>query len=233
MKQTNIEMIRETALQFLYLEVQPNPLIPLFTDHPVFESAITYDPINGEMVNIVEDNMALQRIRDEYEKRIKKADLSEIFLIIRKNYHLTFLKFSKQYYSAKDFAKYLSYAWVNSENPNQDVNVNIKTLINWFSRAEKKYLMSKKDYEVFDSLPAEVEIYRGIGVGRSAEKGLSWTNDLKTADFFANRFNRGKDKGYILKGKIKKEDVFAFFNSRGENELLCNSSKIYDLKIVK
>ena len=44
--------------------------------------------------------------------------------------------------------------------------------------------MQEKDYEVYKSFPDTFNIYRGVAVGRNP-KGLSWTQNLETAKWFA------------------------------------------------
>ena len=165
------------------------------------------------------------------EDEIDKGDLHKIHFLIRAPYRLAFIKQCEQYLSEKDFAGLLADAWVSSENPNQDANCSISCLIKMFKRCNKKYLMQEKDYEVYKSLPDTFNIYRGVAVGRNP-KGLSWTQNLETAKWFANRFNRGTKKGYVQMGIAKKEHVLAYFNTRNEDEIVYNSKKL-DISILR
>ena len=122
--------------------------------------------------------------------------------------------------------------WIMSENPNQDANISIDEFIKWFSQADRKNLMNKEEMQYFNNLPDEVNIYRGIAVGRAEQDGLSWTCNYDTAKWFANRFNHGDKTGYIVKGTIAKKDIFAYLNGRNEDEILCNSKKIYNVERV-
>jgi Cys-tRNA synthase (O-phospho-L-seryl-tRNA:Cys-tRNA synthase) len=85
--------------------------------------------------------------------------------------------------------------------------------------------MTEEDYEVYQSLPETFTIYRGVAVGRNP-KGLSWTQNLETARWFAHRFDREDKKGYIQMGMAKKEDVLAYFNTRNEDEIVYNSRRL-------
>ena len=71
----------------------------------------------------------------------------------------------------------------------------------------------------------------GVAVGRNPQ-GLSWTQNLETAKWFANRFNTDTKKGYVQVGIAKKEHVLAYFNTRGEDEIVYNSKKL-DISILK
>ena len=149
-------------------------------------------------------------------------------------YRFTFLKYAKPYLSKEEFDKTLARCWITCENPNQDKNVQIRTFIGWFKKADKKTIMNEEEYEYYRNLPDIVEVYRGVAVSRAEQEGLSWTCKYETAEWFSRRFdNEAESKyGYILKGRINKEDVFAYFNSRGEDEILCNSSKVYNIERI-
>lgn len=54
--------------------------------------------------------------------------------------------------------------------------------------------------------------------------GLSWTENLSTAIWFASRFNTDKDKGYIQKAVIDKSRALAYFNTRDEDELVVDTT---------
>ena len=152
----------------------------------------------------------------------------KLFFLLNKPYLLTALKFVKPYLSLADFSNILSYAWTSSENPNKDVNVNINTLIKWFKEADKLSLMDKEEYITYQNLPNELVLYRGIST-KSNPKGISWTRNLETAKWFANRFSAPNN--YILKAKVTKKDMLCYFNSRNEDEVIINTKNIKVEKI--
>ena len=57
-------------------------------------------------------------------------------------------------------------------------------------------------------------------------EALSWTLDKKTAEWFATRFS---EHGYVYQAKIHKEDVFAFFNDRNEQEIVLDYRNLRDI----
>ena len=237
MKHTDLNKLKEIALDFLDIEPEAVPEFPLIVNHPYYDSRIMALPkptedgqFNVEPFDIFECPEKFEKLKDHMRESIINGNLDTIFARILAKYHLAFLKFAKPYMSKKDFDTYLGYSWVFSENPNQDANVDIPTLIKWFKSANPKHLMDKEEYEYYCELPNVIEVYRGVAVGRAKEDGLSWTCNRKTAEWFANRFNYSDNKGYIIKGVIDKADVFAYFNGRNEDEICCNSSKVRDIQ---
>lgn len=233
LKESNLPEIKKTAKAFLYMPIELTELDPfLAVTHPVFETAIFGDIVNGEnvIINLLSDEEGKKRVLKKYERMIDNAEAPyKVYSLIRKSYRLTFIKYIKQHLSKSDFSDLLADAWVSSENPNQDANVKIPMLISWFKQADKKALMTDKEYEVYSSLPSTVTVYRGVAVGRNP-KGLSWTANLSTAEWFSNRFNTDTKKGYIQKATVSKSKVFAYFNSRNEDELVVDTKGI-DIQI--
>ena len=231
LKQTDLTEIKNNvSLPFLYLDIEPTN-IPFCVFHPYLETSTVavaldkskpMDSHNMKIADILTDKEAYVQWREMTAEKIQNATtIGKLYLMVRKSYRLTFVKYAKEYMSLKDFSTYLSDAWVSSENPNQDVNCSLDMLISWFKQADKKSLMNTEEYKVYDSLPDELRIYRGVTVGREP-KGLSWTAELGKAKWFAHRFDRDDKIGYIETAIVKKEDVLAYFNTRDEDELVVN-----------
>lgn len=229
-KETNLKACQQLAIAFLNFEPEPIKGISFMVTHPFFDSR--HIVIDSEIVDIVEYPDKFQKCKAEIQKQIESRKLDYIFARMLPKYHLAYLKFAKQYMSKKEFEQRLAMAWITSENPNQDVNVSIGKLIQWFKASDRNNLMSNGELEYYNSLPDIVNVYRGVAVGRAERQGLSWTCNYETAKWFANRFNRGDKKGYIIKGQISKEDIFAYFNRRNEDEIVCNSRKIINLSQI-
>lgn len=228
----DLDSVKNEARVFLYLDIEEvDGLSPMVVMHPFFECGIwtLNDPSNVtglRVINLLEDNDGLQEVRRIFEKDIDTAkDVDDVFWRLRKSYRLTFLKYIKPYLSLTTFSRLLGEGWTSSENPNDDVNVPVSLLIKWFRSADKECLMDSEDYEVYKNLPSSFTIYRGVAVGR-VPKGLSWTQNYSTAEWFANRFNRSGKSGYIQKAIVNKGDVFAYFNSRNEDEIVADVSKL-------
>lgn len=232
MKTTDLEAIKDVALSFLYIEVSKTDFSPIVVAHPIFESGILYTPHTKRMINIFEDKEGFDEILEFYDKQIRnEKTFSGIYLIIRDAYKLAFIKFIKSYLSPEDYGNYLADAWTISENPNQDTNVSLKEAADMFKEADKKYLMNKDELEVYNSLPDEFIVYRGVARGRNP-KGMSWTRSRKKADWFANRFNLGDEVGYVQAATAHKNDVLAYFGNRNEDEYVISTKSLNDIHVV-
>lgn len=237
LKQTNLTEIKNNvSLPFLYLDIEPTD-IPFCVFHPYLETSTVIvaldkskpmDSHNMQIADILTDKEAHAQWREMMAEKIQNTTaLRELYIMVRKSYRLTFLKYAKKFMSLKDFSHYLADAWVSSENPSQDVNFSLSLLISWFQQADKKVLMETEDYKVYTSLPEELNIYRGVALGREPN-GLSWTADLEKAKWFAHRFDRGDKQGYVEAAIVNKAGVLAYFNTRDEDELVVN---VRNLKI--
>ncbi len=226
-KETNLESVKSIAISFLYQPVEETEYSPIVVSHPIFESGITGINKDGDMkmVNILESDEDLKCLIKMYRDRIMGSESArEVYSIIRKSYRLTFLKYVLDYLSANDMSELLCHAWTTSENPNDDTNVSLSTIIKWFNKADKKILMDDEEYNVYCSLPDTFIVYRGVGVTRKPD-GLSWTRNRKTAEWFANRFNIEGKRGFVQAATVNREDVLAYFNSRGEDEIVISVDK--------
>lgn len=89
----------------------------------------------------------------------------------------------------------------------------------------RESLMEKREREYLKNLPNKIKIYRAMPITEGREGyGLSWTLDKKVADFYRDTYGRsGKAAEKKMKIKqltIDKSRVIAFFDSRGEKEII-------------
>lgn len=92
------------------------------------------------------------------------------------------------------------------------------------SFGNKQKLMGE-DYETWKAFPDKMTLFRGVGVDRKPY-GLSWTPNLEKAEWLAHRFDREDRYGYIQKAIVTKENMLAYFQSRGEEEVVVDTYKI-------
>jgi hypothetical protein len=233
MKETDLDAVKDIALAFLYLPIRMTEFSPLIIEHPMFSSGIIYSTSKNNMVDITENEDDLAFIRDEISNTINKyLSVECIRMLITKQYRFVFFKYIRRYLSRKDFAVLLAKTWVESENPNQDANVDSLMAISWFKIADKNFMMSEDELNVFNNLPENLTIYRGVGVGRK-KMGLSWTENYIKAVWFAGRFNRDGKQGYVLKAEINKNGILAYFNSRNEDELVVDTMYLKNIETIK
>ncbi len=147
------------------------------------------------------------------------SDVWKIYMLINKPYLLLWFKLINEHLDEKDFAKLFAEIWVRSENPNCDVNVSLEECIEYFKKANKKYLMDKNEYKIFVELPETIHVYRGVSKNRNP-KGLSYTIDKEKAIWFQNRFADEEDEGFLIEKDVSKENILAFFANRGEMEIV-------------
>lgn len=222
---TDLDKIKDMAKMFLHqpIKIDKHLSPKLCVYHPFLSSSIVDIKTSG-FVDVLENKEALEEYNKFIENRIDISDLCSIYILVRKPYRLTFIKYCEHYLSSKDLSELFADAWISTENPNQDANCSISYLTKLFKKCNKQYLMQEEDYKVYQSLPDNFTIYRGVAVNRNP-KGLSWTQDLETAKWFAHRFDNNDKKGYVQSTIAKKENVLAYFNTRGEKEIVYNANK--------
>lgn len=229
---TDLQKIREATELLLLVPFSIIEDIPFFVSHPIFDTTTVYlKRCDNERYYNLLDADDYRIIIDEYKERIMNASVLGCYMIMRTAYKLTWVKYCRDYLSEKDLAHYVAQAWVEQENPNQDVNCPIPYLTKLFKSCNKKYLMTEKDYQTYQNLPDKITVYRGVGVNRNPN-GLSWTPNLEVAEWFAQRFNSKDKKGYVQTAVISKDKVLAYFNTRNEDEIVCRIPK-KDIKVLK
>lgn len=222
---TDLEAIQDAAVDLVYYPVGDYL-------HPVFKTPYILRNADGSFtsLDILNNQDDYVKARTIEAKKIE-SETSAIGVIyhINKAYRLQFLEIIQDYLSNVDLAELLAYIWVDSEGTSQDPNCSLSQLIEWFTEADKKALMDDEDYQVFDTLPSEFSVYRGISTHGNTN-GLSWTLNRETAEWFAKRFSFDGSKGTVIEATAKKEDVLAYFNDRNEQEIVINPKKLVNVK---
>lgn len=115
-KTTDINGLKDVAKMMLHLPMTETEF-DFIVNHPVFQSPYWFD--NEKIINIKDSEKAFEKACAAYEQKIDKTEEPLLLMYtFRSSYYLTFLKFSRRFWSADDFAKALSEAWVEEENPN-------------------------------------------------------------------------------------------------------------------
>lgn len=231
--ETDMKSLRKTAKMFLNFIPKKDELIPSTIHHPfISKNPITYLDENKiqQTIDIFEDVENYQKYIKKLEYRISKCKtVDKILSMIQQPYKLYYLFLNNHYLNAYDYSNCLKDIWMNTKFPNKNSKVSLDELLLMLKKADTRLLMTWKERKKYNSLPDYVTIYRGTYKPMDYNS-LSWTTDYDTAKFYAERF---EEDGCILKAKINKRNIFAFFNSRNENEVVVNYQKIKDLEVEK
>lgn len=213
---TDFEKIK-VAIRFI-LDAYPYDFDQPIQSHPLFTSFATLDVETREMVKITPDNF--ERLKQQWyrllDEELDKKNLWGMMVHIHKPYRLPVIFHIEPLLSKEDFTEMMIENWIDTEFPHQN---GVKQMVGAFKRCLKEKLMNEDDKKVYDELPDVIECYRGLQANDSPVKGLSWTLNMKKAEWFARRWKR---QGKIYKARIHKKFIFAYNNNRGEEEVILN-----------
>lgn len=235
---TNMEKVKEVALQFLYLDMEPLPEEPWLVRHPFFSASVYKKTTNGnqyELYDLFEHPEYLEAAREPIKKAILECTSpSTLMYNINPAYKMHFLKDIRRYLSVDDMSEMMSDVWSNSANPNQFYCFSKSELAKIFAACNPAVLMSEEEYDVFKKLPSEITIYRGVSsYNQKSVRVFSWTLNEEKAAWFARRLGRSGQSGTVYRAKIKKENVFAYFDGRDEQEIVVNPYKLEDIEVIR
>jgi hypothetical protein len=101
----------------------------------------------------------------------------------------------------------------------------------WEKKIEgRRACMSDEDIRTFDSLPQQIEVWRGTSHKRGLAR-LAWTLDREKAVWFAQRFCSESRVPRLAKGMVEKRDVLAYFGGRKEREII--SINVSIISVIK
>lgn len=170
--------------------------------------------------------------REQIKATIEESDLRGICLMLNKPYILTFISYIESMLSDEELGMILGTFWTAIENITGDNNVNGMEIVKWFKRADKKSLMNEEELLVYESLPEEVTVYRGVtSYNRKKEKALSWTLDYEKAVWFANRFSTGTGEVWTM--TVPKKRILCCFDGCSEQEAIVDLYRFKGKKEVR
>lgn len=224
LKDTNLDMVKCKARVLLHFKPKFSK-DSHFVIHPFFRMDILCER-DGNVLSIRDDEQFKKAINiyENYIDRMTKY--SNFFMILNNKPQIPFFfKETVEYLDKYDFNRFLSDMWVMVEFPNYNEFISPKQFVQYFKKTDKNLLMGREELEVYNSLFDEIIVYRGVSYGcrETGTKALSWTINKDKAKWFATRH---EFKGLVYTAKVKKEDVFAYFNSRNEDELVVDYNKI-------
>ena len=82
------------------------------------------------------------------------------------------------------------------------------------NRPCRNYFMTPEEHEVMQQMAFPLKVYRACN--SENDGGISWTTNIKVATEFATFAKNAK----ILSYEVTRNDVFAYINRRGEDEII-------------
>ena len=223
-----MKKVNDIARCLLYLEPQFKEY--MIVSHPFFNhSVFPKKNINDGFYNL-SNTLELNEARKIVEEDIAKVDKYNTYLImISKPYLAAFFKYTKDYVSEEDYNSFLSGMWTMVEFVNNDANISPNQFVSIFKKTKKELLMEEDELLAYNKLDDKLTVYRGVKP-KSSTKALSWTTDIKMAQWFADRWEKN---GKVYKAQIDKKYVFAYFLGRGESEVVLDYHKLENVEEVK
>ena len=210
-----MDEIREASRTLLYLEPEPDDAFPFIIHHPFFSNNVVFD--GAELFELMDD---VDRARKPYEKLIDGAkSASDIFMCICAPYKMLWFSAVAPYISdPEEYAGLLKTCWTMEEWPSRDANVPMDEMVRLFEMADRSLLVP-------DWFPESMRVYRGVNRGGSPY-GMSWTVARDIARWFADRFDGDGD---VYELEVPRENVLAYIEERGENEVVVDTRGIESL----
>mgnify|MGYP003378199760 FL=1 len=211
---TNLKEIKEVAKSLLYFDIQPDNKLSFFINHPFSDYNIVINPNDNTQLDLtVEEDLDI--FRSIMKKIIDESNnYMEIYNRITKPFKSAFLRHTMNYLSNFDLGKALVDLWKSCDYVNVDLNITRSQYSKLFKKADPSSLMCQDEQEVLNSLPGIKKLYRGVNdVSSHPIDGMSWTDDIEIAKWFAKRYG-GEGKVYSI--NAPKESILAYFTSESE-----------------
>lgn len=227
---TDIEQVRIIAKAFLMIEPAKTEFSPLIVQHPFTNCGLCVitDGDEHKTVDITQSENNLLAWQEYVSEIIDRSDLTGIFCNLNTPYALTFLKYAEPFITRTDLSEILARVWIQSENPNSNVDVTKTDIRNLFEKADPTVLMDENERKQLSELDDTITVYRGVTKENSKNiRVFSWTLDYDKAAWFAHRFN---EDGTVYSAQIDKDHIFALFNGRNESEVIVDPRYLSEIK---
>lgn len=176
------------------------------------------------LLKIEKVHSVLYYIRDYNHKLMDYEEASKLLIMCSSfDRFQTFLKI-KDELNDKDYWRILAYVYTCSDNLYY-LKEEVKEAF-LEDRSEREYLMNKNELKVYNSLPENIIIYRGMTSMEleCRDFGVSWTLSKERAEFFAFKYGRNyatENKPKVVHQlEVKKVEILAYFNERNEQEVI-------------
>ncbi len=120
--------------------------------------------------------------------------------------------------------------WTDSENIFEEAAM-VRACLEGYGHdlALRPSMMSEKERLALAGMPATMVIWRGVKT-RDMGHGMSWTRARAKAVWFACRFT---DAGYLWKAEVRREHVLAYFEGRGEQEIVAFPENVRGARVLR
>ena len=200
-------------------ELHPD-LVKYMTKHDtlnfdMIQHPLVYSIMHSEQLNALVNKQYEQKLKS-IEEAIKEKDYTSYIWLHERPYRLQAFVSVLDNITPKEYWEGLSSIWTDSENIWQNKKI-WKGLLSLSEKQDTKHLfMSESDLKTYNELPNEFKVYRGYIIDQN-ENGFSYTLNKEKAEWFSKRFHKN---GSVLERTVKKEDIFAYTNERGEQEVI-------------
>ncbi len=195
-----------------------------FKDNVYFVQLLD-DYFNGKISYEDAENTLFSNLIEEL-RTTGYSDWSKINIFLGRENVFKVFNHLKDDLSDKDYWVVLGQCYIMSSFSHTSYEI-IKSFFQ-SNRADKFHIMTEEERLEFDSLPNEIEIYRGCSEYeiKSGKFRFSWTTKKSIAQFFAKR-NKGIQgvKNSVISKRVRKEDVLAYFTRRDEFEIIYFQNK--------
>lgn len=166
---------------------------------------------------------------DDYEKKaiseyLQNKDYSGVLGVISKGYRMQ--AFQDMFNIIPDEEKINLFKEVYSS-----MEYNFREIKNKFLQKIIKY--KQPITEITPDEKGYVTVYRGESSESTPyKKALSWTTDLDTAIFFANRWKVLGAVGKVNQGKVHIDNIICYIEDRKEKEVIVMRGSVEDVKQI-
>lgn len=231
--ETDLESVKNIAKSLLRIPILETEYSPIIISHPFAKCGIV-TLLDGEdfvQLDITKSKESLKKWQVQMEKQIDESNnVHFVYYLFNDSYRLMFFDEVSNFLSNEDFSVLLGESWVSSEYANLDANVSKKQMLKHFQNADKTLMMNESELETFNELDDTITVYRGVGsINKNNIKALSWTTSFGKAKWFAERWGKS---GKIYAATIDKENIFAYFDRKNEDEVIVDFNKLQNIKPV-
>lgn len=232
---------RRRELEELFGEDELHPdLVPYVEAHPTFGRVLRHPLVYIMYFHPLEQrraNKMLTAKREHIAQLASERKWNSIMWLYERPYRIdAFVKYAPRM-SNRVYWRTLGELWTDCENMHQ-------SYVEWSDalhcgRRERNWLMGPPDdsdrvrWRELRRTSHPLLVYRGWA-GRLGRDGFSWTLSQERARWFARRFAGEEHRGapHVVTGIVDARNVIAYFNARGEEEVVLLPEDVIDVKVV-